>query len=790
MITIITFWQHYMFAMFWQSSIVILLLFGIYFIARKRSAAFCYLLLCVGLVKLCLPPSISSDLSLASLRRPMTPIIHQATVGDNSLPLVSGANSSADRIQPAYSEPVSKNTEHTNVRSLPLTSSVSKPKLIKTAFFYSWACIVFFLLGINGWRIFRIKKRFFYAWPVLDVSIRQIFNKCIREIGLKKPIGLETINDLHSPVVMGIVHLRIIIPQKLLAEVNEAELRAIFFHELAHVKRRDIPVNFFQTIFTMIWFFNPLLWWLNSLIRKTRERACDDMAVLLSRNNPADFASGLLKTSRLCTAGSQVTPGLLGIADRGPDIAQRIKRLLGGKTVFARKISVLEMVILILIGAVVIPQASTNSKKSIQENKSRITELDFTGISIVSTKQYPFLSAWSTGADTVDFKYKDSLRVLPPNADSLVFGKMIINGDVYICAHTKLDGQDTLGLKSFPGMPTRNVDTAGLLRIIPRKIFIIDKNRNRDLSDDTPTVLNGVVIGPPYGGRLVEAFAYDSVFSKGKTIHFQISTGLAIGTPFKDIQSMSIIRQDALKGMLHVFSETFPAIIYTTGNNEELTSLVIKTDKKSFQLRDAATENTITCFNLFESPVFLPNAKFHITGLSADKSKLFVRDLQPGIFKNPQLKENDKAPDFSVKDITGKTEHLKELLSKNDYVLLNFYQQDVVELNPKYWEAIKIVLNKHIGKTEIVIVVDASNFDSVRFHSSIPLIREDVLHGSSPVFHSYGIPESGQCFLINKEGTIRFLTWGGSRQVIFWPHPELGLGDTKTMLAEYEALTK
>jgi beta-lactamase regulating signal transducer with metallopeptidase domain len=65
----------------------------------------------------------------------------------------------------------------------------------------------------------------------------------------------------------------------MLTTLPASEIEAILLHELAHIRRRDYLVNLLQSFSDIIFFFNPAVLWLSSLIRDERENCCDDIAI-------------------------------------------------------------------------------------------------------------------------------------------------------------------------------------------------------------------------------------------------------------------------------------------------------------------------------------------------------------------------------------------------------------------------------------------------------------------------------------------------------------------------------
>ena len=86
------------------------------------------------------------------------------------------------------------------------------------------------------------------------------------------------------PVVIGHLKPVILIPLGCLAGLPADQVEAILLHELAHIRRSDYFVNFLQNITESIFFFNPGLLWISSLIKEERENCCDDIALEQTKN--------------------------------------------------------------------------------------------------------------------------------------------------------------------------------------------------------------------------------------------------------------------------------------------------------------------------------------------------------------------------------------------------------------------------------------------------------------------------------------------------------------------------
>ena len=98
------------------------------------------------------------------------------------------------------------------------------------------------------------------------------------------------------PMVWGIFRPVILLP--IGADNWQTErLRAVLFHELAHIKRQDWGMQMIAQVVCAVYWFNPLVWLAARWMRIEAEQACDDQ-VLNAGYQPADYAQHLLDVVR------------------------------------------------------------------------------------------------------------------------------------------------------------------------------------------------------------------------------------------------------------------------------------------------------------------------------------------------------------------------------------------------------------------------------------------------------------------------------------------------------------
>lgn len=129
--------------------------------------------------------------------------------------------------------------------------------------------------------------------------MKDALSYCCRCLGVKRRVRLKISADGTSPVVCGLFRPVILVPHNLAPSLGASHLRAVLLHELAHIKRGDLWLNLAQTLLQIVYFYNPLVWVVNSLIRRIREQAVDDQVQAAVGENARWYSRALANVANL-----------------------------------------------------------------------------------------------------------------------------------------------------------------------------------------------------------------------------------------------------------------------------------------------------------------------------------------------------------------------------------------------------------------------------------------------------------------------------------------------------------
>ncbi|MFI5162071.1 MAG: M56 family metallopeptidase [Sphingobacteriales bacterium] len=183
------------------------------------------------------------------------------------------------------------------------------------------------------------------------------------QIGIKRAVNLMQSELVKVPVAVGWLKPVILLPVGIILQLSTEQLESILWHELAHIRRRDYLVNILQGLVETVFFFNPGLLWLSSLIRAEREACCDDM-VLRRMDRKANYLEALLsfgsedrnRTSLAMSIGS------------GNQLRDRLKRMISQEN---KRLSIAEKVVL-AVGLVLLSAFTTMPKTTTRAMQSLI----------------------------------------------------------------------------------------------------------------------------------------------------------------------------------------------------------------------------------------------------------------------------------------------------------------------------------------------------------------------------------------------------------------------------------
>jgi beta-lactamase regulating signal transducer with metallopeptidase domain/thiol-disulfide isomerase/thioredoxin/protocatechuate 3,4-dioxygenase beta subunit len=329
----------------WQAAVLVLLVLIVQMIFRRKlSPAWRYGLWLLVVVRLLMPASPQSAISIFNLAKfaPPQPIAAsppapamgapEAPVSDLQ-PQRQPHDDRAFHASPAWTE--AHPVQQPGVGRSPGAVSTRIGRTNRSTNWFEMACAVWFggvcLLALRlAWANVRFGSRLARHVPIADATILRIVEQCADTMGIRQPVSVIETEEVDSPAVCGLWKKRLLVPDGTFERFSSDELRHIFLHELAHIKRCDIEVNWLSALLQILHWFNPLLWLAFARMRADRELATDALALAhVGRTDNVHYGETILKVVENLARGA-VQPGLVGIAEDKAGLKERLRAIARG----------------------------------------------------------------------------------------------------------------------------------------------------------------------------------------------------------------------------------------------------------------------------------------------------------------------------------------------------------------------------------------------------------------------------------------------------------------------------
>lgn len=242
---------------------------------NKLTPRWQYMLWIVLMIRLLLPWSPDSSYSIYSL------LSYSSSVSEvipKNMPATENiVNIESDRKVELESNPkmVTKTSEPEVEVSSEKQTTFSLYKLA----LYVWLAGVIILAAITFLTNRRLYSYIKKQPDITDEQVITVFDRCKQSMKVKKAVSLRLAGKIASPTVFSFFRPKVLLSKKHMKVLNEQQLQYVFYHELAHIKRKDVAVNWIMYSLILLNWFNPILWYAYFCMREDQELACDAYAL-------------------------------------------------------------------------------------------------------------------------------------------------------------------------------------------------------------------------------------------------------------------------------------------------------------------------------------------------------------------------------------------------------------------------------------------------------------------------------------------------------------------------------
>jgi beta-lactamase regulating signal transducer with metallopeptidase domain len=345
-----------------QSSLLIAVLLAIDLLLRRRVRAVVrYCIWMLVFVKLVLPPTLclptgagywlgdylSADLGVLEQR--------------DSACSESGKMSVTASVVSDDSHAVPSHESGYEPAILGASDSASTGMSTQAVIFSIWVFGVLLLSALLVQRIWFVRGLVAQSDPVKG-GLADKLNDCRRQVGIRFNVELRVSPTALSPATCGLLRPKILLPASMLARLSADKLRTVLIHELAHIKRGDLWVNFAQNVLQVVYFYNPLLWLANAVVCRIREQAVDEMVLASLGDQAKSYSKTLVDIAEMAFLRPSLGLRLIGVVESRKALAGRIRHITTRPFPKTARLGIRGVVAVLIVAAVLLPMARGHNK--------------------------------------------------------------------------------------------------------------------------------------------------------------------------------------------------------------------------------------------------------------------------------------------------------------------------------------------------------------------------------------------------------------------------------------------
>jgi bla regulator protein BlaR1 len=225
-------------------------------------------------------------------------------------------------------------------------------------------------LVVSIGRIRRFQLLLHEARPAAD-DTQEWVNELAVSMGVDRSPSVWWITGKLSPMIWSLgLRPRLILPTELWKGLDDGQRTTLIIHELAHLRRGDHYLRFFELLVTALFWWHPVLWWARQALRDVEEQCCDAWVVWAVPDAARSYADTLLETLDFLHQSDLDEPLLASGFGKVQHLRKRLTMIMNGTT--PRMLGVWGTLGSLGLAAVLLPVNATWAQKSEEKTEVRV----------------------------------------------------------------------------------------------------------------------------------------------------------------------------------------------------------------------------------------------------------------------------------------------------------------------------------------------------------------------------------------------------------------------------------
>ena len=169
---------------------------------------------------------------------------------------------------------------------------------------------------------------------VAPPSVVRMVHDASADLGLRQPPVVVMVDRRVTPMLFCGRQVTLVLPSRLWAQLDDVGRRAVIFHELAHLRRRDHWVCWADLVLGLVYWWHPVVWWVRRRIREEADLCCDTWVTTLLPDGRRAYAQALLDARKFGSLTPAAVPavGLGASTKQTKRFARRLTMVMTAQT--------------------------------------------------------------------------------------------------------------------------------------------------------------------------------------------------------------------------------------------------------------------------------------------------------------------------------------------------------------------------------------------------------------------------------------------------------------------------
>lgn len=204
----------------------------------------------------------------------------------------------------------------------------------------------------------KLKKN---SCEIVKPEVLEVFCEVKTKLKIKRKLRVYETSAVLSPMLLGVIRPMVFLPT---VDIPLTDLRMILTHELIHEKRKDLLYKWFCQLVRWIYWFHPLLYFVNQEVGRMCELSCDEMVIRhLNKEERQTYGQVLLRAAERAVEERAVMS--MNFLKQKKNLKERLEHIMKYRTMSkaAAAVSVVFAVMLtasaVVVGAKTLPISSS-----------------------------------------------------------------------------------------------------------------------------------------------------------------------------------------------------------------------------------------------------------------------------------------------------------------------------------------------------------------------------------------------------------------------------------------------